>query len=58
MELGYFNKQFAKNTRRKNPTRKGLELFLLDTLKTILNRKFDLKTNTITAFFPNSMQFF
>ena len=35
VDLGNFDKQFVKNTRKKGPTRKILDLFLLDTLKTI-----------------------
>ena len=32
VELGDFNKLFVKNTRKKGPTGKILELFLLDAL--------------------------
>ena len=34
MELGRFDKDFVKNTRKKVPQGKILELFLIDTLKT------------------------
>ena len=33
VELGHFDKPFVKNTRKKNPQGKLLELFLLDTFK-------------------------
>ena len=33
MELGHFDKKFVKNARKKGPIGKGLEFFLLDTLK-------------------------
>ena len=35
MELGHVNKLFVKYTRKKTPQGNILELFLLDTLKTI-----------------------
>ena len=34
-ELGHFDKPFIKTQERKAPQGKSLELFLLDTLKTI-----------------------
>ena len=32
VELGHFDKNFVKNTRKKGPTGKSLEFFLLNTL--------------------------
>ena len=34
VELGHFDKLFVKNTHKKGPQGKILELFLIDTLKT------------------------
>ena len=34
VELGHFGKLFVKNTQKKDPAGKHLELFPLDTLKT------------------------
>ena len=34
VKLGHFDKYFMKKSRKKDPTGKTLEFFLLDTLKT------------------------
>ena len=39
VELEHFDKLFLKSTRKEDPQRKILELFLLDTLKTTFSMK-------------------
>ena len=56
--LGHFYKHFVKNTRQKAPHGKIGEFFLLDTLKPILNGKFNSKMDRVRTFFTKSWHSF
>ena len=59
VELGHFDKLFLKNTQKKTPEGKILELFLLDTLKTIFWMEDSTQGWTqLGPFFPKSGHFF
>ena len=57
MELGRFDKHFAKNIRKKHGN--NMESFLLHTLRTyILNGKFNPKTDIIKVFYSKIKELF
>ena len=59
MELGHFDKPFVKNTRKKAPQGKILEVFLLVTLKTRFSMEDSSQGWTqLGPFFPKSGYFF
>ena len=59
MELGHFDKRFVKNTRKKAPQGKILELFSLDTLKTTFLMEDSTQGYTqLGPFFQNQGTFF
>ena len=59
VELEHFDKLFLKSTRKEDPQRKILELFLLDTLKTTFSMKnLTQEWTQLGPFFTKSGLFF
>ena len=51
VKLGHFDKHFVKNSRKIDPAEKVSEFFSLDTQNYIVNSKFNLRIDTVMAFF-------